>query len=311
MSKTMKSVLWILLPMASGLGLAGFILYGAVHFDPFGEEIMVESVESMYQTLYLTRQGPIVILRADSLHDMSSAMDLSDPDRHVLEYTAMMMLGLGYVEQPKNALVLGLGGGTVTKSLRRYYPELRIVNVEFDDQVRRIAEAHFGFVPDQRMEVVVEDGRTFLSRTRERFDLIFLDAFHGGYIPFHLMTREFLQIVRERLTDEGVVVANTWKAQQLFWRESATYSTVFGGFDNFIGRKSMNRIVIAGKDHLPQEPEQLLERMARVQQERGFVEIDLVELFRRHHDPDPTWPADAQVLEDDFAPVNMLKSAEV
>jgi hypothetical protein len=96
MSKPMKSMLWVLLPMVSGLGLAGFILYGAVQFDPFEEEIMVESVESMYQTLYLTRQGSVVILRADSLHDVSSAMDLSDPDRHVPRGKKAEVLGFGW-----------------------------------------------------------------------------------------------------------------------------------------------------------------------------------------------------------------------
>jgi spermidine synthase len=308
MSRTaLKNILWIVLPMVSGIALAGFILFGAVRFDPFQDETVVASVESRYQNLYLTRQGPVLVLRAGSFKDASTAMDLSDPHRHVLEYTAMMMIGLGYVEQPKNALVLGLGGGTVSKYLRRYYPELRIVNVEFDDEVRRLAEAYFGFAADRRMEVVVQDGRTFLSRTGERFDLIFLDAYHGGYIPFHLMTREFLQIVRDHLTEEGVVVANTWRSQALAERESATYASVFGGFDSYLGRTSLNRIVIAGKGGLPGDEERLIERMALVQQARGFTEIDLVELFGRHFDAGARWPEDAEVLEDDFAPVNMLK----
>jgi spermidine synthase len=302
-----KNSMLIVLPMASGLVLAGFILLGAIRFDPFPEETLVASFESSYQTLYLTTQENVVYLRAGSLSDTSSAMDLDMPDRHVLEYTAMMMLGLGYVEEPRNALVLGLGGGTVTKYLRRYYPELRIVNLEFDDTVVHIAKEHFGFVPDPLMEVVVEDGRNYLSRPGERFDLIFLDAYHGGYIPFHLMTREFLEIVRARMTERGVVVANTWRSHALAQWEAATYAAVFGGFDVYDGRASTNRIVVAGRSHLNKGRDELLESMASTQDVMGFREIDLVELFERHYRSDIKVSTDARVLEDDFAPVNMLK----
>jgi spermidine synthase len=302
-----KNRMLIVLPMASGFVLAGFILLGSIRFDPFPEETLVASFESSYQTLYLTRQANVVFLRAGSLSDTSSAMDLDLTDRHVLEYTAMMMLGLGYVEEPRNALVLGLGGGTVTKYLRRYYPELRIVNLEFDDTVVHIAREHFGFVPDSLMEVVVEDGRTYLSRPGERFDLIFLDAYHGGYIPFHLMTREFLEIVRARMTERGVVVANTWRSHALAQWEAATYAAVFGGFDVYDGSASTNRIVVAGRSHLHKGREELLESMARTQDDMGFREIDLVELFERHYRSDINVSADARILEDDFAPVNMLK----
>jgi spermidine synthase len=309
MGREVKHLFWIVLPVALGFVLSGFILFGAIHYDPFPNEEVVVSVESRYQTLYLTRKGPIQVLRAGSFKDYSSAMDVSDPHRQVLEYTAMMMVGLGYVEQPRNALVVGLGGGTVTKYLRRYYPQLRIVNVEFDEEVLKIAKAHFGLAPDSRMEMVVEDARTFLSRTEERFDLIFLDAYHGGYIPFHLMTREFLEIVREHLTEVGVVVANTWRSQALVERESATYAAVFGGFDNYVGRTSLNRIVVAEREHRSREREQLAGMMAQVQQSRGFQEIDLVELFERHYHAESAWPKDAKVLEDDFAPVDTLKES--
>ena len=38
--------------------------------------------------------------------------------------------------------------------------------------------------------------------------MIVIDAFYADSIPFHLATREFLQLVRERLAPGGVVVVN-------------------------------------------------------------------------------------------------------
>src|SRR5207253_9021562 len=56
--------------------------------------------------------------------------------------------------------------------------------------------------------VDVTDGRRYLERNRQRHDVIVLDAYYADSIPFHLTTREFLQLVRDRLRPGGVVVAN-------------------------------------------------------------------------------------------------------
>ena len=49
----------------------------------------------------------------------------------------MMMLVSGYVDAPKKILVVGLGGGTVTRTLRMIYPDAEITNVEFDPEIGR------------------------------------------------------------------------------------------------------------------------------------------------------------------------------
>ena len=54
----------------------------------------------------------------------------------------------------------------------------------------------------------VGDGRQFLTREEKRWDVIVVDAFFADAIPFHLVTREFMEIVQERLAPGGVVVTN-------------------------------------------------------------------------------------------------------
>ena len=43
----------------------------------------------------------------------------------------------------------------------------------------------------------------FLNRNREPYDLILLDAYRGGYVPFHLLTREFYTLLKDRLDAGG------------------------------------------------------------------------------------------------------------
>ena len=58
------------------------------------------------------------------------------------------------------------------------------------------------------------DGRVFLNRNSERYDLILLDAYRGGYVPFHLLTREFYALVKQRLAPGGAVAFNVHDGTQ-------------------------------------------------------------------------------------------------
>ncbi len=82
-------------------------------FSPDSE--IVFEAESPYQTVYVTHEGNILALRNGSRFARSSFMDVTKPYRHVFEYTGLMMMALAYLGEPKSALVIGLGGGTVSK----------------------------------------------------------------------------------------------------------------------------------------------------------------------------------------------------
>ncbi|MBU4526743.1 MAG: fused MFS/spermidine synthase [Desulfomicrobium sp.] len=267
---------------------------------------IIHEKESPYQTIYISEANGIRRMHVGSLLDRSSAMDLNDPYRHVYEYTGMMMLVSGYVDAPKKILVVGLGGGTVTRTLRMIYPDAEITNVEFDPEIVAMARQYFGYAEDAKMKLVVEDARRWLRRTTEQFDVILLDAYHGGYIPFHLTTREFLEIVRERLSPGGVVCSNTWTNQALADRESATYHAVFGGFHHYIGKWSTNRIIVAAPSNLP-SPEEVRSRIVELEVARKPERLDLKGMFDNLFESNPTWPASTKILTDDHAPVNLLK----
>ncbi len=111
---------------------------------------------------------------------------------------------------PKNVLVLGLGGGTVTRQLRALLPAARIVGVEIDDGIVDLARRYMD-LDAQRLEVHVEDAYRFLADAGERFDAILDDLFLTGptdVVRARTPTGDTLRLFRDRLAPGGILVAN-------------------------------------------------------------------------------------------------------
>ncbi len=78
----------------------------------------------------------------------------------------------------RRVLLLGLGGGSAARIVRALAPKARIVGVELDAEVVRLARAHFE-LDALDVEVRIEDARTVLRKEKGRFDLIVEDIFVG------------------------------------------------------------------------------------------------------------------------------------
>jgi len=78
--------------------------------------------------------------------------------------------------------------------------------VEIDPEIVSIARHWFGF--PEEIPVYVEDGRTYVERTTERYDFVVLDAFHAETHPTHLFTREFFARIDAILAPGGVLAIN-------------------------------------------------------------------------------------------------------
>ncbi len=102
----------------------------------------------------------------------------------------------------KRALVIGLGGAAFPRRLGD--AGWQVEAVEIDPDVVRLARRHFGLVHP----VHIEDGRSFLQRTDERFALLVLDVYRGEHLPGHLFTEEAFARMRDRLTDDGLLAVN-------------------------------------------------------------------------------------------------------
>lgn len=172
-----------------------------------GEQFTVrEARDTRYHRMVVAEDGDSRYLRFDS--SFQSGMWLDDPYRTRFRYTDYLTLGVAHRPAARNVLFIGLGGGSAPKRMLRDFPRLRLQAVELDSDVVDAAFRWFALPRDPRLDVDVDDGRRWLVRNDERWDVIVIDAFYADSIPFHLATSEFLQLVRTRLAPGGVVVVN-------------------------------------------------------------------------------------------------------
>jgi hypothetical protein len=93
----------------------------------------------------------------------------------------------------------------------------------FPDRASRLMEEHLAALDPEardrhraehleagpyRGRAVIQDGRRYLERLAGPVDFIVLDAYNSDTIPFHLVTREFFELVRRRLMDDGLLAIN-------------------------------------------------------------------------------------------------------
>jgi spermidine synthase len=249
-----------------------------------------------------------------------TCMDRNDPQRLVFDYAKMTLSALLLKPDPERILIIGLGGGTLPNALRDILPSAVIDTVEIDEAVVRVAKQFFGFVADEQNRVYVQDARVFGKRAAlrgEQYDLIILDAFDGEYIPEHLMTVEFLSEMRGLLSDDGVLVANTFASSKLYDYESATYAEAFGGFLNFRLPTSGNRVILVPQAKLDIDARTPLDRktlranadalkapMAPYDMPLKRYVSTLLSLSEQKAD----WNSRIRPLTDQFSPANVLQS---
>jgi spermidine synthase len=234
-----------------------------------------------------------------------SSINLADPDDLPLRYTRTASIAAVYPQDIKRILVLGLGGGSVPLYLARAMPQATIDTVELDPGVIEISKKYFGLRESDHFHLIESDGRVFLNRHREPYDIIVVDAFTGSYIPFHMMTKEFYQLVHDRLTPHGVAAFNIIPSEKLFVSNVRTLKLVFDNLDFFDSgdqpRWQTNVVAFGRLD--PSSNAETLQK-ATAAQARYKFRFDVSQLVATQRIEPPRRPK-GEVLTDDFAPVNV------
>ncbi|UCF99623.1 MAG: fused MFS/spermidine synthase [Spirochaetaceae bacterium] len=107
-------------------------------------------------------------------------------------------------------LTLGAGGCVFPLFLERNYPNSENQVVEIDPAVLKVARDFFDLSENSSILQVVADARNYVAylQGKERFEIIYLDAFNSYSIPYHLTTLEFTRQVAALLVPDGLVMAN-------------------------------------------------------------------------------------------------------
>jgi spermidine synthase len=119
-----------------------------------------------------------------------------------------LVLPFAALERPPHRIaILGNAAGTTARAFGHFFPATEVDGVEIDSELTRLGRRWFD-LRNPRLRVFHEDARPYLRRTRERYDVIMVDAYRQPYIPFYLTTREFFESVSDRLAPGGAAVVN-------------------------------------------------------------------------------------------------------
>ena len=264
----------------------------------------VAHIETEYNDVFITkRQNQLTMsFQVKGWDYTESVSNLIDADDLPLRYAQVMTVATIYPEVPRRILMLGLGGGSISTYLGRFLPEGSITTVEIDPGVIKAAKTYFGLRETERMRYVAGDGRVFLNRHKERYDLILLDAYRGGYVPFHLLTREFYALVKERLTPGGAAAFNVHDGSKLYASTVKTLAGVFPALDLY--PTGMGEVIAVATASPAPDKETLARRAAALQDRHGF-RFPLPELLRRRMEKPLAQAASGDLITDDFAPADI------
>ena len=162
-----------------------------------------------------------------------------------LAYTRAMMTYLLFHQSPETVLMIGLGGGSLAKFIRKYRPETRITAVEIDDRVIAAARAHFEVPPDDdTLQVIEADGAIYVRQHPASADIILLDGFDGGNQVEALATETFYAACRRTLKPGGVLVVNLWGRDPQFMEYFAGLVRAFDGQVGWLSIMGKTNVVV-------------------------------------------------------------------
>ncbi|MCF8495074.1 MAG: fused MFS/spermidine synthase [Alphaproteobacteria bacterium] len=185
----------------------------AVGLGVFALAVNSNFATGMYGTIKSNPYNTIGVLEQDGARHLilnnnySSKYDDQGRKYDIIEFCEKLAINpILQATPPKEILVIGAGGFTFGHHDRNNHYDF----VDIDKDLKEIAENYIlreKLPPNKVFHAV--PGRAFLSGTKKKYDVIFLDTYLGYLsIPEQLVTREFFQQVKDRLKDKGLMLAN-------------------------------------------------------------------------------------------------------
>ena len=196
---------------------------------------------------YQDQHGPVTVYQRQQQRFLTfgnaveqSVIDLARPHRLEHVYTQAMMLGVALSADAANTLLLGLGGGSLVRALRKITPHMRIDAVEQSAAVIQAARDWFELDEDSYLQLHCGDAEAFVQVDQAHYDLLMLDLYLAEGVHPAQTEIDFLQRCHDRLSDNGILLANHWcsefrdsqrahEAMRAVFDERALYLQVRGG----------------------------------------------------------------------------------
>ncbi len=268
----------------------------------------IHETQTQYQKLEIADRRGVRTMYLNG--QPQSAMDLDDPYRHVFDYSRYMHLPFLFADDPDEidrVLFVGGGGFTGPKHFVHEY-DVTVDVAEVDPAVVRAGKQYFDVEESANLSIHTVGGRQYLQETETEYDLVVVDAFKKDQVPFQLTTREFMELAKERLSDDGILYMNvisapSGSASQFYRAEYRTMETSFPHVYSFptygSGSHVQNIELVATKD-----PGVVTQSELTARNRDRDVGIDLADEIEPYRASEET--GDVPVLRDDYAPVDEM-----
>jgi spermidine synthase len=259
--------------------------------------------ESIYNYLQVKENDNQVILSTNVLFGTQSVYQKEKGPTGFYYDHAMAAVYMGAKsdsQEPTKILVLGNGSGTYAIQCKRYFDNVEVTGVEIDQKITDLAHEYFSLPED--VPVVTYDGRAYLNVIDEKYDVIMVDAYQDITIPFQMSSVEFFTLVKEHLTDNGVMVVNlnmrSDKADNINYYIADTIGQVFPNIMTSNVQGNTNRILYASMND-----DMLAKLNAGVDSEQ---DEDLLYMMSKVQQNIVSYEPGNLILTDDKAPVELL-----
>ena len=140
----------------------------------------------------------------------------------------------------ENLLLLGMGGGSIIKSLRETFEYQRnIVAVEIDPEIIKLAKDEFGVSSSEKLQILQEDAFEFVKTSEENFQLIIIDLFIDLSVPPIFYETEFCKNASSLLQKNGFIIFNVGVNLE---KKSDTVETIISNFGNGFEFKTFPKV---------------------------------------------------------------------
>lgn len=208
-----------------------FSLLAMIYFNNQNNKIgkYIENVETEEEVSYDTQYGRVLIsnriyknenvrvLNIDGGFESATFFDVDKKYELVFDYTKYYDLMFQSKNNIDNVLMIGGAGYSYPKYYISHFPNKKMDVVEIDGKITEIAKKYFyldQLIDDyrinenHRLNLITEDGRTYLNKCNIKYDAILNDAFSGENPVKTLTTYENILNIKKSLNENGLYLTN-------------------------------------------------------------------------------------------------------
>ena len=189
--------------------MVGAVIVAALSglYMPKHGDVSIETPSAHYSIVNYTSNGRQIRGLVTGPTGVQSGVYLDGTKGLPFWYTRRMV-EVTIAAKPRTVLLLGGGAFTMAEHMARQLPNTHIDVVEIDPGLENISRQYFSYQSLPNVKLIFDDARTYIQRTNRHYDVVLIDVYNGGEIPYSLLTAEYGSELARITREDGLVVAN-------------------------------------------------------------------------------------------------------